>query len=184
MRLFLAIQLSPSMKDALVNAQNALYERGVRGNYSPEENLHLTLAFIGEYPDAERVLEALSAVTFAPFPLRLEGMGCSGDLWWAGMQASAPLAALARKVRHALAEHGVPYDRKRFSPHITLLRKARGQVPGVEIAPAAMTVDAVSLLRSDRGKSGMIYTELGRIPAVLDDPPRQPPPVSSPASGR
>lgn len=184
MRLFLAIQLSPSMKDALVNAQNALYDRGVRGNYSPEENLHLTLAFIGEYPDAEGVLEALSHVSFSPFPLCLEGMGCFGDLWWAGMRESAPLAALARKVRHALAERGVPFDRKRFSPHITLLRKARGQVPGIELANAAMTVDAVSLMRSDRGKRGMIYTELGRIPAERDDPPRQPPPVTSPASLR
>lgn len=184
MRLFIAIQLDDTIKNALTGIQAALRAARVSGNYTKIENLHLTLAFIGEYPDAERVLEALSAVTFAPFPLRLEGMGCFGDLWWAGMQASAPLAALARKVRHALAEHGVPYDRKRFSPHITLLRKARGQVPGVEIAPAAMTVDAVSLLRSDRGKSGMIYTELGRIPAVLDDPPRQPPPVNSPASGR
>ena len=184
MRLFLAVRLSPSMREALVDAQNALYACGVRGNYSPAENLHLTLAFIGEYPDPEAVLEALAAVRFSPFPLGLEGLGCFGDLWWAGMRDSAPLAALARKLLHALAERDIPFDRKRFSPHITLLRKARGQLPGIALADAAMTVDAVSLMRSDRGKRGMIYTELGRIPAERDDPPRQPPPVTSPASRR
>ena len=62
MRLFIAILLSDEMKDALTEAQNELYDRGVRGNYTPEENMHLTLAFIGEYPDAAPVLDALSAV--------------------------------------------------------------------------------------------------------------------------
>jgi len=165
MRLFIAINLSEPMKTALVNAQNEMYDRGVRGNYTPEENLHLTLAFIGEVPDAEPVLEALSSVSFAPFELCLEGMGCFGDLRWAGMRKSLPLAMLARKIRHALAEGGIPFDRKRFSPHITLLRRARGDMPGIRLDGASMTVDAVSLMRSDRGKSGMIYTELGRIPA-------------------
>ncbi|MBR4703524.1 MAG: RNA 2',3'-cyclic phosphodiesterase [Oscillospiraceae bacterium] len=165
MRLFLAIKLSKPMKDALINAQNELYDRGVRGNYTPEENLHLTLAFIGEYPAPEPVLEALAEASFAPFALSLEGLGRFGDLWWAGMRASPPLTALARRIRHALAEGNIPFDRKRFSPHITLLRKARGELPGVEPGEAAMTVDHFSLMRSDRGKNGMIYTELGQIPA-------------------
>jgi 2'-5' RNA ligase len=165
MRLFLAIHLSKSMKDALINLQNEWYDRGVRGNYTPEENLHLTLAFIGEYPAPEPVLEALSGVSFGPFPLCLEGVGRFGDLWWAGMRPSPPLEALARRIRHALAEGNIPFDRKRFSPHVTLLRKARGELPGTALSEAAMTVEAVSLLRSDRGRRGMIYTELGQIPA-------------------
>ena len=165
MRLFIAIELSKPMKDALINAQNEMYDAGVRGNYTPEENLHLTLAFIGEVPAAEPVLEALSTVSFTPFELMLEGLGSFGDLWWAGMRPSPPLAALARRVRHALAEGGVPFDRKRFSPHVTLLRKARGDMPGIGIEGAGMTVEAFSLLRSDRGRNGMIYTELGRFEA-------------------
>ncbi len=170
MRLFLAVQLSKPMKNALINAQNEMYDHGVRGNYTPEENLHLTLAFIGEYPEAEAVLEALSSLSFVPFGLQLEGLGCFGELWWAGMRESPPLLALARRIRHALAENGIPFDRKRFSPHITLLRRARGSLPGIGVAPASMTVEAVSLLRSDRGRNGMIYTELGRIPAETGKP--------------
>ncbi len=165
MRLFIAIQLSDGMKDALLEAQNALYDRGARGNFTPEENMHLTLAFIGDYPAEEPVLDALSGVSFAPFALTLEGLGCFGELWWAGLRASAPLEALARRVRRALAEAAIPFDRKRFSPHITLLRRAAGKLPGVPLRPASMTVRRVSLMRSDRGRNGMIYTELGAIEA-------------------
>ena len=162
MRLFIAVTLSEEMRRALTEAQNELRARGVRGSYTPEENLHLTLAFIGEYPDAEAVLDALAELSFTPFPLRLEGMGCFGDLWWAGLRLSPPLTALARRVRRALAERGIPFDRKRFSPHITLIRRAAGTLPGTALRPVSMTVGAISLMRSDRGRGGMIYTELGR----------------------
>jgi 2'-5' RNA ligase len=165
MRLFIAVNLPKPMRDALINAQNEMYDGGVRGNFTPEENLHLTLAFIGEVPDVEPVTDALSALSFTPFELSLEGLGRFGDLWWAGMRTSPPLEALARRVRRALAEGGIPFDRKRFSPHITLIRKARGEMPEIGIREAKMTVEAVSLMRSDRGRNGMIYTELLRMEA-------------------
>jgi len=166
MRLFIAINLSEELKTALINAQNAMFDRGVRGNYTTEENLHLTLAFIGDYPDAEPVTEALAAVSFTPFELSLDGIGCFGDLWWAGIKDSAPLTAVARRVRRALAESGIPFDRKRFSPHITLIRKASRDAAGIQVAPTAMTVHTISLMRSDRGRNGMIYTELGGVEAT------------------
>ena len=165
MRLFIAINLSDELKTALINAQNAMYDRGVRGSYSPEENLHLTLAFIGEYPDAEAVMDALTAVTFAPFTLSLDGIGRFGDLWWAGVKDSASLTAAARRVRRALAENGIPFDRKRFLPHITLIRRATREAAGIRVAPVSMTVNTISLMRSDRGRNGMIYTELGSVEA-------------------
>ena len=166
MRLFIAINLSDAMKGSLINTQNSLYDRGVRGNYTAEENLHLTLAFIGEYPDFEPVLDALSIVSFRPFELRLEGMGRFGDLWWAGMRESAALTAVVRRIRRALAENNIPFDKKRFSPHITLIRKAVGDMPGTSPEPVSMTVDTISLMRSDRGRNGMIYTELGTLEAA------------------
>ena len=165
MRLFIAIKLSDAMKDSLIRLENILYDRGVRGNYTSEENLHLTLAFIGEYPDCEPVLDALSSVAFSPFELRLEGMGRFGDLWWAGMRDSAPLTAIVRRIRRALAENDIPFDRKRFSPHITLIRKAAGEMPGTSPEPVSMQVDTISLMRSERGRNGMIYTELGTLEA-------------------
>jgi len=165
MRLFIAINLSDDMKDALESVQDQMYDNGVRGNFTSRENMHLTLAFIGEYPDKDRVMDALATVFFSEFPLSLKGMGSFRDLWWAGMDESAPLAAVARRIRRALAEHDIPFDRKRFSPHITLIRKATGNMPGIQVEPVSMYVDTISLMRSDRGKHGMIYTAVGEIKA-------------------
>ena len=163
MRLFIAIPLSDSMKDALTAAQDEMYDNGVRGNFTPRENMHLTLAFIGEYPDKDHVLDALSTVSFSTFTLSLSGMGCFRDLWWAGMDESAPLHAVVRRIRHALAENNIPFDRKRFSPHITLIRKATGTMPDIQIEKVSMPVERIYLMRSDRGKHGMIYTEVGEL---------------------
>ena len=167
MRLFIAIELSDSIKDALEQIQNDMRRRGVRGNYTPRENLHLTLAFLGEYPDPDAVLDAMETVPFSAFPLRLEGFGHFGDLWWAGLSDSETLAALVRRLRRALAEADIPFDRKRFTPHITLVRRAvwdgRLGLPAASVPGASMEVRRVSLMRSDRGRSGMIYTEVGSV---------------------
>ena len=163
MRLFIAIQLNDEMKDALTGLQGDLQFCGVRGNYTREENMHLTVAFIGEWPDAQPVLDALQNVKVCPFSLSLEGVGRFGDLWWAGLKGSEPLYSLVKQVRHALADAGIPFDRKRFVPHITILRKARYEGAEPEclyVHPTQMTVDHISLMRSDRGKHGMIYTEI------------------------
>ena len=168
MRLFIAFQLTDSMKCALVSVQEAMRRGGARGNFTRVENLHLTLAFIGEYPDPDRVLDAMEAVSFDPIPLRLEGLGSFRDLYWCGLAGGDALSVCAARLRRALAEADIPFDRKRFTPHITLLRRAvfdRG-VPGVSVPAAAMEADALSLMRSDRGRNGMIYTELGRVPAA------------------
>jgi len=163
MRLFIAVQLSEEMRGEICKVQDDLLRKGVRGNYTPRENLHLTLAFIGEYNDPEQVMEVINGIPFEPFELRLDGMGCFGDLWWAGLKHSTGLQVYVRQLRHTLAEAGIPFDRKRFSPHITLLRRASmemSKLEGITIEGIGMLADHVSLMRSDRGKRGMIYTEI------------------------
>ena len=56
MRLFIAIPLRNNMKKLVRDIQNSFREQNIRGNYTPEENLHITLAFIGEYNDPDEVL--------------------------------------------------------------------------------------------------------------------------------
>ena len=165
MRLFIAIRLSDDLQQAVCRVQDALLRQGVRGNYTPEENLHLTLAFIGEYSDPDFVLDTIESVPFVPFELALNGLGAFGDLWWIGLEHSQALQDYVRRLRHALAEAGVRFDKKRFSPHITILRRADGDLAklrGVSVDRVGMTADHASLMRSDRGKRGMIYTELRR----------------------
>ena len=166
MRLFIALQLNSEMKKALIDLQDRMQRLGVRGNFTKPENLHLTLAFIGEYPDPEDVIDVLEMIRFQPFQISLEGIGSFRNLWWAGLSGSDELKNLAKRLRRGLAEAGIPYDRKKFSPHITLVRKPltrSGTIPEEilqEPLRGKMTVEHISLMRSDRGKHGMIYTEL------------------------
>ena len=164
MRLFIAIQLSDGIRNSLSSVQTHLKDHGVRGNYTKIENLHLTLAFIGEYSEPDFALEAIRSVPFTPFPMHIEGFGSFGDLYWCGIGGNADLLSYVKRLRRTLAENGIPFDRKKFSPHITLIRKAeydrRRGFPGVDIPNVSMQVTGASLMRSDRTKSGMVYTEV------------------------
>ena len=167
MRLFIAINFDQSILDALTDFQDDLRMQGVTGNYIRAENLHLTLAFIGEYGNSDAVLDAMGQVEFHPVEIGLDGVGSFGDLFWVGIKENPELVSYVKRLRRELAEHGIPYDKKRFSPHITLIRKAsyrNGRLIPVEDAPKGyMTATRVSLMKSERGKQGMIYTEIGYI---------------------
>ena len=167
MRLFVAIELSEEMKKSLEDIQGRLRRMGIRGNYTRPENLHLTLAYIGDYSEPDKVLEAMSTLSIRPVELRLQGLGSFGELWWAGLEESAELYGLVRQLRLALAQAGIPFDRKKFLPHITLVRKPEYRhVPdlaALSIPGTSMKAERVSLMLSTRGRNGMIYTELGAI---------------------
>ena len=78
MRLFIAILLDENIKDALLETQREFRSFGLTGSYSPEENLHLTLSFIGEYDDPEEIMRAMEEARFDPFRLTLGGTGFFG----------------------------------------------------------------------------------------------------------
>ncbi|MCR5023232.1 MAG: RNA 2',3'-cyclic phosphodiesterase [Lachnospiraceae bacterium] len=170
MRLFIAIQFPERVKNALLYLQQDMKDCGMKGNYTKEENLHLTLAFIGEYKDPEAVMDALDSIDLEPFYIELDGFGNYGDLYWAGIKESTELKNTVKRIRHVLADNGIPFDKKKFSPHITVLRKASftGNPDSFKIyvPDEKMKVDSISLMRSDRGKSGMIYTEIGIIESI------------------
>ena len=165
MRLFIAIELNKDMKVALLEMQSSMKRSGMKGNFTPIDNTHITLAFIGEYPDPDYVLDAMNKTSFSSFNISLQGFGNFGDLWWAGLSKSEELQSYVRQLRHCLTEADIPYDRKKFSPHITLVRKAycpKG-TPKVYVPEVTMEVNSISLYRSDFGKNRMVYTEMGRV---------------------
>ena len=162
MRLFIAIKLNSEIRNALTDVQKHLIRRGIRGNYTNTDNLHITLAFIGEYDEPDFVTEVISEVPFSPFPISLSTLGHFGNLWWVGLDDNDELDSYVKRLRKALSEAGIPFDKKKFSPHITLIRKAIGTLPAVSVPKAAMNVDHISLMRSKHGPKGTIYTEIWR----------------------
>ncbi len=176
MRLFLAIGTEGKdgkLKDGIIGMQDEMRRRGVRGNFTPPENLHITATFIGEYGDPDRVLEALEPLRFSPFRICVERIGAMTsfeNLWYAAIREDASLSAAVRGIRHLLADAEIPFDRKKFNPHITLVRRPSfTREPHLETIPIPQDeaeITKISLMLSTRGKNGMIYTELGYINAI------------------
>ena len=159
MRLFVAIQLTDEMRSSVTGTMHSLKRAGVKGSYVPTQNLHLTLAFIGETKEAEDVKTALQTVSVKPFRLSFSEMGTFGDLLWVGIKGNQGLNKLARDVRAALDEAGIPYDRKKFVPHITIIRRMAGKWKQVPAPKGEMMVKSISLMKSVEKDGRRVYIE-------------------------
>lgn len=165
MRIFVAIQPAPAFREALAALQDRLRAAGVTGRYLAPGNLHLTLAFIGMWPED---VTALLPPVMQPFPIALSHVGVfpKANVLWAGVAPCQALEGLARNVRQALREAQIPFDGKDFNPHITLIRKPavpqRVLLSEIQVPQAQMMVEDVCLYRSDHGENGMQYTVIGR----------------------
>lgn len=123
-RLFVAIRPPEAVRDLLVDAMDDSPEL----SWVQDEQLHLTLRFIGEVerPLAIDLAAALSPLRFDRFDLRVSGVGRfdrkRGGALWAGVEPKVPVVALAAKVDRACQSAGVEPERRTFHPHITLAR--------------------------------------------------------------
>ena len=126
MRAFVGLPVPEPLSSALVAAQARLpLPRPV-----PEDDLHLTLAFLDDRPEAqlEAFAEALDARRLEGCRLRPAGLGPFGDpprLIAAEFRRDPPLEALERQCRAAAREAGIDLPRRRFRPHVTLARLRR-----------------------------------------------------------
>ena len=161
MRLFIAICLSQEMQKTLVSVMHSLKKQGVEGNYVPAQNLHMTLAFIGEYDNPGKVQEVIKKVPFPEFHLHLTGTGNFGNLFWAGVKGNQKLKTYVKDLRSALRDAGIPCDGDKFVPHITLIRKMSAKKSyQIQMPKSEMTVKKVSLMKSELRDGRRVYKEL------------------------
>ncbi len=124
-RLFVAIDLPEEIKSAVSSLRCPL----PGAKWVADEQLHLTLRFIGDADDelTERIVTGLSGIAAVPFSLLLRGVGYfpprrSPKILWVGLDKSDPLLLLQKDVEKILVRNGVPPDDRPFSPHITVAR--------------------------------------------------------------
>jgi len=160
MRLFVAVLLSDEMKKTITGTMHGMKKTGIKGSYAPIQNLHLTLAFIGNVTSAEPDKEALQNIKIKPFKLSLSELGCFGDLLWAGIKGNQGLSAAVKSVRDALDASGIDYDKQKFVPHITLVRKMNGNWKQIPAPKGDMTVKKISLMKSEVKDGRRVYTEI------------------------
>jgi 2'-5' RNA ligase len=170
MRLFIAICFDENMLDSLIEIQDDLMSFGVKGNYTRPENLHMTLAFIGDYDDPEQIVEVMQKVPLRTFSVKLNGFRPFKDMFFADFEENENLRDYVKRLRKALLDEGIPFDRKKFLPHVTLVRKAdctkeKAFMPEFQECDP-MRVNGISLMKSERGQHGMVYTEIGYVRAL------------------
>jgi len=131
-RLFVAIRPPLAVRGALLDAMGGIDGAG----WQDDQQLHLTLAFVGEADRAraEELVEALAEVESAPFAAEVAGVGHferSGrpTAVWARVPLSDPLAQLQRRVERACRQAGFAPERRGYRPHLTLARLPRSAGP-------------------------------------------------------
>ena len=185
MRLFLAIELTEAWRRAAEAATAALAAEHARSlRVVRPELLHLTVRFLGEVDEARvEPLQAVLAEQVPPMEVAL-ALGAAGTFGpaartgavWLGVDGDLDrLRALATRVEAALADAGLPDERREPRPHLTLARVRRQAGAGERRAIAALvrglaTPEAAPfvarelvLVRSRLGADGPRYEPLARF---------------------
>ena len=145
---------------------------------SPIHQIHITLAFLGDTDRKllSKVCDSLESELngFGPFDLVSKGVGAFPDLRnprvvWIGIEDSKRLTELASTVRKVLDGLGADYDKKRFSPHITVARVNR-RTDVTDLAErygdaefCSFTCDSVNVMTSVLSPEGAKHTAERKI---------------------
>lgn len=173
MRIFVAITPPPKARHAaLAAAEEAARELGGSVRWTKQENVHLTLKFLGEVPDEalESICDTLKAAcsTHAPFHARLRGLGAfpsprRARVIWAGMdEGSQEISSLAASLEAALEPLGFRPEGHPYVPHATLGR-VKGRPIIVDLSETSVSegpvfrVGEAELTKSTLTPRGSIY---------------------------
>lgn len=171
-RLFVAIRPPKQVRDQLLRIMGSV--GGVR--WQTDEQLHLTLRFIGEVGRhcAEDVAAALGAIHHPPFELALHGLGMfesrgQPETLWAGVTPHDQLRGLHKKADQACVRVGLEPERRAYNPHITLGRLKRGAGPVESLLASAggatsppFEVTSFALFESQLTPDGAVYSLIER----------------------
>lgn len=179
-RCFLAINFSQEVDEEIVKAQKLIEKHwNITGKMTEEENLHLTLKFLGELDEEKlkKVREALKEVKFKVFESHLGDIGCfsfkgNPRIVWAKV-CGKELFELQKKIDLSLEKEGFKQE-ERFMSHLTLARVKyvkdklgfKEYIKNMKIPKVRFKVDNFYLFKSELKSPGPEYSVLEEY--VLD----------------
>lgn len=193
MRLFVALELPPEVREAAASVARELKSSGADVKWVKPESMHLTLKFLGETPDDQvpDVKSALKEACTGKPALELTVKGCGSfpgqkkpQVVWLGLEGQIDaLRDLAVTIEAGLELLGFPPERRSFKAHLTLGRMRRGPRRGgrggeqggpvgplvraiaaqKEYQGPAFRADNVVLMKSTLTPTGPIYEPLAEF---------------------
>lgn len=181
-RSFIAVELSPDVRGRAQQLIQRLRVTDARVHWVENQNLHLTLKFLGEIESLEipgicrQLQQAVAEIE--SFDLEFHGVGAFPDASnprtiWLGVRAGGEaMVALHQRVEGALTEFGFRVEGRRFRPHVTLgrvrdtrhgKRDLENLINLYDDAPGGIShCDEVVLFASLLEGDGQVYEPLGR----------------------
>ena len=187
MRLFLAINVDPEVRRAVVEAAAPLRAVAPKLGWVREPNVHLTLKFLGDHSEAVAadVATAMKHVAerHRAVDVELGGVGAFPNfrrprVVWIGVSPAPKLELLHHDVECAAKELGFSLDGRPFRPHLTLARvkpraadaatlraldRAAKQIDYTE----EIVINSIDLMQSELGPGGSRYRLLSSAPLPL-----------------
>ncbi len=194
LRTFVAVDLPATVRTTIAreqaHVQSALAGQAIPTalRWSPVENIHLTLRFLGDTSPTQqrRLIDGLAAAAHAwsPLALTVGGLGCFPNcraprVVWLGLGGDLDaLGAIQAEVERLVQGVGFAVEERPFSPHLTLARARREaarealQQTGRAIAALAtdtqpnaeaFSVDHLVYFQSDLRPGGSVYTPLATL---------------------
>jgi 2'-5' RNA ligase len=166
-RLFFALWPDAALQRALYKLGRAIAAPG--GKPMAAHNLHITLAFLGTIDADKRscMENAADAIHLPPFELALDSAGYwpRPQVVWLGCSAvPEPLLTLAARLNGAMAACGLTPENRPYSPHLTVLRKARQGPRQLDIDTVHWAVGDFVLVQSLTLPEGAQYQVVRRWP--------------------
>lgn len=166
-RLFIGIDLPESQKQHLATLITNLPNT----RWSPPENYHITLQFLGNVTDNERLAVdmALRALKAESFTLELSGVHTFAykvsSILWVGVEKHPALIALQEKIERSTQSLIRFREEKDYNPHITLAKTSMDSIAEVESFAqmhrqdhfGSLSVKSFHLYKSVSDKQGVHY---------------------------
>jgi 2'-5' RNA ligase len=182
-RSFIAVEITSGIRARAKKLIEQLGRTGADVKWVEPDNLHLTLAFLGEVPVLEipEICDTAKASIgdFEPFEIDVSGVGAFPDLRrprtiWLGVGDGADeMIALHDTLQQGLSKLGFRSENRRFRPHMTLGRVRHSPIGLDELGRAindmkdlhieAMEVAEVVVFSSRLDRGGPEYEPLGTI---------------------
>jgi 2'-5' RNA ligase len=177
MRLFVALDLSESIRAAIATFCERLRRAYPAARWVRTEGIHVTLKFIGEVAEdrVPAIQTALDKIRVsAPIEMNFRDTGFFPNerrprVFWIGIHAAPNLAQIAAEIESQLEPLGIPRESRDFRPHLTLARFE--ETRGLEELLAALQesgsrefgsleTSEMHLYQSKLGHGGAQYTRL------------------------